>query len=184
MVTRCDWADSSPLMQAYHDHEWGKPLHDDHALFELMCMETYQAGLSWQTVLNKRAAFNEDFKGYDVAVVAEMSPEDWEPFLQDERIIRHRGKLAATVNNAQAFQRIQAAFGSFATYWWAFVDNQTQMNDVPTMTAVPGKTDLSVAIAKDLKKRGFKFMGPVATYAYMQATGMVNDHLNDCEFKN
>ncbi|KRN93667.1 3-methyladenine DNA glycosylase [Furfurilactobacillus siliginis] len=171
------------MMQQYHDHEWGKPLYDDYRLFELMCMEMYQAGLSWRTVLNKRAAFNEDFYNYDLHKVADMSEADWQPLMQDARIIRNRAKLAATVNNAKAFLKVQADYGSFAEYWWGFVNNQPIINDVPNDAAVPAKTGLSEMIAKDLKKRGFKFMGPVAVYAFMQASGLVDDHLNQCAFK-
>lgn len=183
MTIRCAWGQEPGLMQTYHDVEWGKPHRDDHALFELMCMEMYQAGLSWRTVLNKRAAFNEDFDHYDIEKVANMTEADWQPFLQDARIIRNRAKLAATVSNAQAFIKVQKEFGSFARYWWAFVNNQPLVNDVVTEDDVPTKTALSVKIAKDLKYRGFKFMGPVAVYAFMQASGLVNDHLNNCAFK-
>lgn len=171
-------------MQQYHDQEWGRPLHDDHRLFELMCLEMYQAGLSWRTVLNKRVAFNEDFYGYDLERVANMQEEDWQPLMQDARIIRNRAKLAATVNNAQAFLKVQQEFGSFDHYWWSFVDNQPMINDVPSAAAVPAKTPLSESISKALKKRGFKFMGPVAVYAFMQASGLIDDHLNQCAFKN
>ncbi|HAT55669.1 MAG TPA: DNA-3-methyladenine glycosylase I [Lactobacillus sp.] len=182
-MIRCTWGQEPGLMQTYHDQEWGKPHRDDHALFELMCMEMYQAGLSWRTVLNKRAAFNEDFYQYDLERVAKMTAADWEPLLQDKRIIRNRAKLAATVSNAQAFKSIQQKFGSFSKYWWAFVNDQPLINDVHDDSDVPAQTELSVVIAKDLKGRGFKFMGPVAVYAFMQASGLVNDHLNQCAFK-
>lgn len=182
-MQRCQWATSSPLMQTYHDEEWGRPHHDDHALFELMCMEMYQAGLSWRTVLNKRAAFNEDFNVYDVKTVASMATQDWEPLLKDARIIRNRAKLAATVSNAQAFLQIQREFGRFDRYWWQFVDGEPMINDVPEASTIPAQTELSVKISKDLKRRGFSFMGPVAVYAFMQASGLVDDHQNNCSFK-
>ena len=162
MPKRCGWVKmNNPLYIAYHDKEWGRPLHDDHALFELLCMETYQAGLSWETVLNKRQAL-----------------------MDNPAIIRNRAKIYATRANAQAFLQVQAEFGSFDAYLWSFVGGTTIVNDVPDYAQAPAKTPLSEKLSKDLKKRGFKFTGPVAVLSYLQAAGLVNDHENDCEWKS
>lgn len=179
---RCNWANSSPAMQAYHDREWGRPTHDDHELFERLCMETYQAGLSWSTVLNKRAAFHRDFHDYQIEAVAAMTPTEIDAAMQDAAIIRNRRKLEATVNNAQAFLRIVTEFGSFATYFWTFVGSP-QQNTWTDYRDAPAQTPTSATLAKDLKKRGFKFLGPVATYAFMQSVGAVNDHEINCAWR-
>ncbi|WP_272454836.1 DNA-3-methyladenine glycosylase I [Loigolactobacillus coryniformis] len=179
---RCNWANSSPAMQAYHDNEWGRPTYDDHELFERLCMETYQAGLSWATVLNKRAAFHRDFHDYRIEAVAAMTPTEIDAAMQDAAIIRNRRKLEATVNNAQAFLRIVTEFGSFATYFWTFV-GAPQQNTWTDYRDAPAQTPTSAALAKDLKKRGFKFLGPVATYAFMQSVGAVNDHEINCAWR-
>ena len=178
MPKRCGWVKmTNPLYIAYHDEEWGRPLHDDQALFELLCMETYQAGLSWETVLNKRQAFRESFHGYHLQSVAEMTDEELKALLDNPAIIRNRSKIFATRANAQAFLQVQAEFGSF-------VDGKTINNDVPDYRQAPVKTALSEKLAKDLKKHGFKFTGPVAVLSYLQAAGLVNDHENDCEWKS
>ena len=185
MPKRCGWVKmNNPLYVAYHDEEWGQPLHDDHALFELLCLETYQAGLSWETVLNKRQAFRESFHDYQIQAVAEMSDEELEALLDNPAIIRNRAKIFATRANAQAFLQVQAEFGSFDAYLWSFVDWKTIVNDVPDYRQAPAKTALSEQLAKDLKKRGFKFTGPVAVLSFLQAAGLVNDHENDCEWKS
>ena len=185
MPKRCDWVKmNNPLYVAYHDEEWGQPLHDDHALFELLCLETYQAGLSWETVLNKRLAFGEAFHGYHLQGVAEMSDEELEALLDNPAIIRNRAKIFATRANAQAFLQVQAEFGSFDAYLWSFVDWKTIVNDVPDYRQAPAKTALSEQLAKDLKKRGFKFTGPVAVLSFLQAAGLVDDHEKDCEWKS
>ena len=175
---------NNPLYVAYHDEEWGQPLHDDHALFELLCLETYQAGLSWETVLNKRQAFRESFHDYQIQAVAEMSDEELEALLDNPAIMRNRAKSFATRANAQAFLQVQAEFGSFDAYLWSFVDGKTINNDVPDYSQAPAKTALSEQLAKDLKKRGFKFTGPVAVLSFLQAAGLVNDHENACDWKN
>ena len=175
MPKRCGWVKmTNPLYIAYHDEEWGQPLHDDQALFELLCMETYQAGLSWETVLNKRQAFRESFHGYHLQSVAEMTDEELEALMDNPAIIRNRAKIFATRANAQAFLQIQEEFGSFDAYLWSFVDYRQ----------APAKTALSEKLAKDLKKRGFKFTGPVAVLSYLQAAGLVNDHENACDWKS
>lgn len=178
---RCSWVKpSNPLYVAYHDQEWGRPLHDDHRLFELLCLETYQAGLSWETVLNKRAAFGSAFHGYAVAKVAQMTDQELDSLLENPAIIRHKAKLYATRTNAQAFLRVQAEFGSFASYLWDWVDGQPMINQVADYRDLPNQTDLSRALSKDLKKRGFAFVGPVCVYSFLQAAGLINDHEDTC----
>ena len=185
MPKRCSWVKmTNPLYISYHDQEWGQPLHDDRALFELLCMETYQACLSWETVLNKRQAFREVFYNYQVQRVAEMTDGELEVLLDNPAIIRNRAKLFATRANAQAFLQGQKTYGSFDTYLWSFVEGKTIVNDVPDYRQAPAKTALSEKLAKDLKKRGFKFTGPVAVLSFLQAAGLVDDHENDCEWKN
>ncbi|KHD44641.1 DNA-3-methyladenine glycosylase I [Streptococcus hongkongensis] len=183
-MKRCSWVPTdNPLYCDYHDVEWGKPIHDDQALFELLCLESYQAGLSWLTVLRKRPAFNAVFHNYDISCVAQFSQDEMAAALENPQIIRHKLKLAATVNNAQAVQKVQAEFGSFDAYLWDFVGGKPIDNLVNHKHPVPTQTDLSVSLAKDLKKRGFKFLGPTTIYSFMQASGMINDHEEDCNFK-
>ena len=185
MPKRCGWVKmTNPLYVAYHDEEWGRPLHDDQALFELLCMETYQAGLSWETVLDKRQTFRESFHGYHLQRVAEMTDEELESLLDNPAIIRNRAKIFATRANAQAFLQVQEEFGSFDAYLWSFVNGKAIVNDVPDYRQAPAKTALSEKLAKDLKKRGFKFTGPVAVLSFLQAAGLVDDHENDCEWKS
>ena len=185
MPKRCGWVKmNNPLYVTYHDEEWGQPLHDDRALFELLCLETYQSGLSWETVLNKRQGFREAFHGYQIQAVAEMTDGELEALLENPAIIRNRAKLFATRTNAQAFLQVQETYGSFDAYLWSYVDGQTIINDVPDYHLAPAKTALSEKLAKDLKKRDFKFTGPVAVLSFLQAAGLVNDHENDCEWKN
>ena len=185
MPKRCSWVKmNNPLYVAYHDEEWGQALHDDRALFELLCLETYQAGLSWETVLNKRQAFREAFHDYQIQAVAEMTDGELEVMLENPAIIRNRAKIFATRANAQAFLQVQKTFGSFDAYLWSFVNGQTIINDVPDYHLAPAKTALSEKLAKDLKKQGFKFTGPVAVLSFLQAAGLVDDHENDCEWKN
>ena len=184
MTKRCSWVKmTNPLYIAYHDQEWGQALHDDRALFELLCMETYQAGLSWETVLNKRQAFREVFHNYQSQRVAEMTDAELEALLENPAIIRNRAKLFATRANAQAFLQVQKTYGSFDAYLWSFVDGQTIINDVLDYHLAPAKTSLSEKLSQDLKKQGFKFTGPVAVLAFLQAAGLIDDHENDCEWK-
>ena len=185
MPKRCGWVKmNNPLYIAYHDEEWGQPLHDDRALFELLCMETYQAGLSWETVLNKRQAFREVFYNYQAQCISEMTDEELEALLDNPAIIRNRAKLFATRANAQAFLQVQKNYGSFDAYLWSFVEGKTIVNDVPDYHQAPAKTALSEKLSQDLKKKGFKFTGPVAVLAFLQAAGLIDDHENDCEWKN
>lgn len=185
MTKRCGWVKmNNPLYVAYHDEEWGQPLHDDRALFELLCMETYQSGLSWETVLNKRQGFREVFYNYQAQRIAEMTDEELEVLLENPDIIRNRAKIFATRANAQAFLQVQKTYGSFDAYLWSFVDGKTIVNDVPDYRQAPAKTALSEKLSQDLKKQGFKFTGPVAVLSFLQAAGLVDDHENDCEWKN
>lgn len=183
-MRRCSWVpENNQLYCDYHDLEWGKPIFDDQVLFELLCMESYQSGLSWLTVLKKRQAFRQVFSDYNIDRVAQFSDEEMEAALQNAAIIRHRLKLAATVNNAKAVQSIQKEFGSFSEYLWDFVAKKPLDNLVDLNNPVPSQTELSVKISKDMKKRGFTFLGPTTIYSFMQASGMVNDHEAACDYK-
>lgn len=182
-MKRCSWVKkNNPLYVAYHDQEWGIPLHDERALFELLCLETYQAGLSWETILNKRAAFRQAFHGYDVHQVVAMTDAELEGILQNPAVVRNRRKIYATRANAQAFLKIQAEFGSFDYYLWSFVDFTPIDNPVKDYKQMPSKTPLSEKLAKDMKRRDFKFVGPVCVYSFLQAAGLVNDHEETCDF--
>ena len=178
-IKRCRWA-TSELNIPYHDEEWGVPLHDDRALFELLILEGAQAGLSWDTVLKKRARYREVFDGFDVEKVARYDKKKVRELLKDAGIIRNRLKIAATISNAQAFLKVQKEFGSFDKYIWQFVDGKPKQNAWRTHNRLPAKTAESDAMSKDLQKRGFRFVGSTICYAFMQATGMVNDHLVSC----
>jgi DNA-3-methyladenine glycosylase I len=178
-VTRCHWA-TSELNIPYHDEEWGVPLHDDRALFELLILEGAQAGLSWDTVLKKRPRYREVFDGFDVEKVARYDKKKVRELLKDAGIIRNRLKIAATISNAQAFLKVQKDFGSFDKYIWQFVGGKPKQNAWKTHARLPAKTAESDAMSKDLQKRGFRFVGSTICYAFMQATGMVNDHLISC----
>jgi len=180
MNERCDWANSGELMIRYHDTEWGVPLHDDRKLFEFLVLEGFQAGLSWQIVLNKREAFREAFNGFNPEKIAAYDQAKLDELVQNKSIIRNRQKIAACVNNAQQFLKIQEEFGSFDNYIWQFVNFTPIVNSFARIEELPAKTPLSDKISADLKKRGFKFVGSTIVYAHMQATGMVNDHLVGC----
>ncbi|HLF26468.1 MAG TPA: DNA-3-methyladenine glycosylase I [Anaerolineae bacterium] len=177
---RCAWAGTDPRMIAYHDEEWGVPLHDDHKLFEFLILEGMQAGLSWSTILNKRENFRKAFHDFDPRRVAKYAGRDVRRLLADAGIIRNRLKLEAAINNARRFLEVQAEFGTFDRYIWRFVDGKPIRNRFRVLAEIPPKTPLSDAISKDLKQRGFRFVGSTIVYAHMQATGMVNDHLVDC----
>ncbi|GAB2760866.1 DNA-3-methyladenine glycosylase I [Salinimicrobium soli] len=177
---RCGWCEGDALYEAYHDTEWGVPLFEDQPLFEFLILETFQAGLSWITILRKRENFREAFDGFDYKKIADYSEEKIQELLQNSGIIRNEQKIRASVANAAAFMEVQQEFGSFSEYIWSFVNGQPLQNDLQSYKEAPAKTDLSIAISKDLKKRGFKFVGPTVVYAHMQATGMVNDHEVDC----
>jgi len=177
---RCGWVTNDPIYIAYHDNEWGVPVRDDQRLFEFLILETFQAGLSWLTVLRKRENFRRAFEGFNVEKVAAFSDEKVEELLLDAGIIRNRAKVNAAVSNAQAFIKVQQEFGSFSDYIWGFVDGKPIINSPAKLKDIPATTPLSDIISKDLKKRGFKFVGSTVVYAHMQATGMVNDHTMDC----
>ncbi|PYT01343.1 MAG: DNA-3-methyladenine glycosylase I [Acidobacteria bacterium] len=178
-MKRCNWP-TNELSIRYHDEEWGKPLHDDRGLFEFLILEGAQAGLSWDTILRKRENYRKAFDGFDVNKVARYTDKKVEKLLQDEGIIRNRLKIASAISNARAFLAVQNEFGSFDKYIWSFVDGKPIDNKLKESSQVPAKTEVSDAISKDLKKRGFNFVGSTIMYAFMQATGMVNDHLVNC----
>lgn len=180
-VTRCAWGiGPDPLYTAYHDEEWGVPVHDDRLLFEFLVLEGAQAGLSWATILRRREGYRAAFDGFDVATVAAYDEARIAALLADPRIIRNRRKVESAVNNARAFLRVQAEFGSFDAYMWRFVDGRPKINTWRTLSEIPAETDESRALSRDLKARGFSFVGPTICYAHMQAVGMVNDHTTDC----
>ena len=179
-MTRCEWAGTDPLMIAYHDHEWGQPLHDDRRLFEFLILEGAQAGLSWMTILKKRENFRRSLDGFDPEYVARYGDKKITQLLQDKGIIRNRLKVEAAVANARAFLDVQAAFGSFDTYIWQFVNHAPVQNHWKRLANIPAKTPTSEAMSKELKDKGFRFVGPTICYAFMQAVGMVNDHTVDC----
>jgi DNA-3-methyladenine glycosylase I len=180
MIKRCEWAGTDPLMMAYHDQEWGTPLHDDRRLFEFLILEGAQAGLSWMTILKKRENFRQALDGFDPELVASYGDEKITQLLQDKGIIRNRLKLKAAVANAQAFLKVQAEFGSFDRYIWQFVDHDPVQNHWKSIKEIPAETPRSAAMSKDMKKKGFRFVGPTICYAFMQAVGMVNDHTVSC----
>ena len=178
--TRCPWATSDPLYVAYHDEEWGVPLHDDRRLFEMLVLEGAQAGLSWLTILRRREGYRRAFDRFDPRKVARYGPRDVQRLLADGGIIRNRLKIESAINNAGAFLAVREEFGSFDSYIWRFVDGRPIQNAWTRLDEVPAQTPVSNAMSKDLRKRGFTFVGPTICYAHMQATGMVNDHLVGC----
>ena len=177
---RCAWAGNDKLMQAYHDEDWGTPLHDDQRLFEFLILEGAQAGLSWSTILNKRDNYRRAFDGFDPVKVAGYSQRKIQALLQDEGIVRNRLKVNAAVRNAKAFLAVVDEVGSWDAYIWSFVDGTPIQNSFRQAADLPAETGLSKVLSKDLKKRGFTFVGPTICYALMQATGMVNDHEVGC----
>lgn len=179
-LAKCTWPGDDILMIQYHDEEWGVPLHDDRKLFEFMVLDAFQAGLSWRTVLHKRKNFERAFAKFDVKKIAKFSDEKVEELMQDAGIIRNRLKIVATINNAKRFQEVQKEFGTFDKYIWQFVNHKTINNRLDHTSATPAKSAESDAMSKDLVKRGFKFVGSTICYAFMQAAGMVNDHMVGC----
>ncbi|HEY3724617.1 MAG TPA: DNA-3-methyladenine glycosylase I [Acidimicrobiia bacterium] len=178
--TRCPWAGSDSQMVAYHDDEWGVPQHDDHRLFEKISLEGAQAGLSWSTILRKREGYRRAFAGFDPAKVARFTPAKVERLLLDPEIVRNRAKVESTVTNARAVKVVQRELGSLDAYLWAFVDGTPIQNRHRDTSTLEAQTAISVAMSKDLKRRGFRFVGPTTMYALMQSVGMVNDHVVDC----
>ena len=176
---RCHWA-QKPAMIEYHDREWGRPVHDDRVLFEFLILEGAQAGLSWETILNKRENYRKAFDHFDARKIARYDKSKVRELLRDAGIVRNRLKIASTITNAQIFLQVQKEFGSFDRYIWQFVGGKPRQNDWSSSQRLPARTAESDAMSKDLKKRGFRFVGTTICYAFMQATGMVNDHARDC----
>ena len=181
---RCAWCEKDDLYRNYHDNEWGKPVYDDQVLFEFLILETFQAGLSWYTILKKRENFRKAFASFDYKKVALFTEKKIQELLLDAGIIRNQLKIRAAVANAIAFKKVQEEFGTFSKYIWNFTDGKPIDNNPKTLKDISSSTPLSDAISKDLKKRGFKFVGTTVVYAHMQATGMVNDHLENCWTRN
>ncbi|ADO46473.1 DNA-3-methyladenine glycosylase I [[Enterobacter] lignolyticus] len=179
-MERCGWVSQDPLYIAYHDNEWGVPQHDKQKLFEMICLEGQQAGLSWITVLKKRENYRNAFHQFDPRKVAAMEEADVERLVQDAGIIRHRGKIQAIINNARAFLAMEANGEAFADFVWSFVDHRPQLTNAASLAEIPTTTPASDALSKALKKRGFKFVGSTICYSFMQACGLVNDHITGC----
>ncbi|MEA4857328.1 DNA-3-methyladenine glycosylase I [Solidesulfovibrio sp.] len=177
---RCPWCGTDPLYVDYHDREWGTPLHNDRAFFELLILEGAQAGLSWYTILKRREGYRAAYDGFDPEKVAAYGPPKLAELAVDARIIRNRAKIAASVANARAFLAVREAFGSFDAYFWRFVDGKPVVGNVRDMRQVPATTPLAETVSRDLKARGFGFVGPTIVYAFMQSAGLVNDHLTGC----
>lgn len=177
---RCNWVSNDELYIKYHDEEWGKPVYDDETIFQFLVLESFQAGLSWITILKKRENFRKAFDNFNYKKIANYNDVKIEELLQDAGIVRNRLKVLATVNNAQRFMEVQEEFGTFSKYIWSFVDHKPIDNKFISIQEVPATTEISDTLAKDLKKRGFKFLGSTVVYAHMQATGMVNDHITSC----
>ena len=180
MVNRCAWANYSPEIKNYHDKMWGTPIHDDRLLFEFLILEGAQAGLSWNTILKKRENFRIAFDNFDYNKIAKYNEQKVEQLMNNEGIIRNRRKIEATITNAKALLKVQKEFGSFDKYIWKFVNYQPIDNKFKVLSELPSKTEQSEQMSKELKERGFKFVGPTICYAFMQAVGMVNDHVIDC----
>ena len=176
----CSWPTSDPLMICYHDEEWGVPLHDDQKIFEFLVLDAFQAGLSWRTVLHKRENFRIAFDGFDVKKIAKYNDQDFDRLMADEGIIRNKSNIHSTVQNARCFLEVQKEFGTFDEYIWQFTGKKTINNRLASLSSMPVSSPESDAMSKDLKKRGFKFVGSTICYAFMQAAGMVNDHLVHC----
>ena len=179
-IVRCPWCGSDPLYMAYHDHEWGVPLHDEHRLFEMLTLEGAQAGLSWLTILRKREGYRRAFAGFDPQLVAEFGDADVVRLLGDSGIVRNRLKVASTISNARAVLEVQARYGSLDAFLWQFVNGSQIQNSWRSLSEIPASTPLSDVMSKELKRLGFRFVGSTICYAHMQATGMVNDHLTSC----
>ena len=178
--SRCDWCGNDPLYMKYHDEEWGVPVHEDIKHFEFLVLESAQAGLSWITILRKRENYRKAYDDFDYIKVAQYDEVKVSELIQDQGIVRNKLKIAASINNAKMFLEIQKEFGSFDNYIWAFVDNKPLINHWDNISKVPATSELSDKVSKDLKKRGFKFLGSTITYAHLQATGLINDHIISC----
>lgn len=183
MENRCLWAQSNALMQAYHDTEWCRPSRDDRYIFEMLTLEGAQAGLSWNIVLSKRQAYQEAFHQFDITYCAKLSDEDLASIKEQYTVVKHGAKIQSVRSNAKAVLDIQKEWGSFAAFLWNYTDGQPIRNNWETDAQIPAQSPLSVELSKDLKKRGFKFVGPVTTYSFMQAVGMVDDHIESCAYR-
>ena len=181
MIENCSWPGQDPRMIAYHDEEWGVPSKDDRYLFELITLEGAQSGLSWSIVLNKREGYQEAFHQFDIDRCANLSDQELLDIKEQAQIIKHLNKIQSVRKNAQAIQKIQKEYGSFAAYLWRYVDNEPIVNQWTSISNISAQSELSVRLSKDLKKRGFNFVGPVTMYSYMQAVGMINDHILSCQ---
>lgn len=181
-MEQCSWPTSSEMMQAYHDEEWCRPTRDERYIFELLNLEGAQAGLSWSIVLAKREAYQEAFKNFDIDFCAGLSDADLEAIKENFNVIKHFAKLKSVRSNAQAVLQIQKEFGSFADFLWGFVESKPIINEWESQAQMPAESPLSLQVSKELKKRGFKFVGPVTTYSFLQAIGMIDDHLKTCDF--
>ena len=181
MVKRCEWVTDEPLYIEYHDKEWGRPLYDDHALFEMLCLEGAQAGLSWWTILQRRDNYRKAFDAFDPQKISAYNEGKMKQLMNNDQLIRNKLKIKSVKSNAEAYMKIVEKTGSFSDYIWQFVNHKPIINKRMSQEDVPASTDLSHEMAKQLKKDGFKFVGPTICYAYMQAVGMVNDHLVDCQ---
>lgn len=179
-MNRCGWVNQDPLYIDYHDHEWGVPVYDDRLLFEYLNLEGAQAGLSWYTILKKRENYRKAFDHFDPAIIISYNERKIEELLQNEGIVRNKLKINAVITNAKAYLKVKEEFGSFSKYIWSFVDGKPIIHQFKDLSEVPATTDISDRLSKDLKKRGFKFVGSTICYAFMQATGMVNDHVESC----
>jgi DNA-3-methyladenine glycosylase I len=179
-IPRCSWCAATPDFLDYHDKEWGYPVDDDIRLFEKICLESFQSGLSWRTILAKREHFRAAFCGFDFAKVAKFTEKDVERLLGDVGIVRHRGKIEAVINNARCALELQRECGSLAAFFWSYEPNEDQLGEPQTVST----SDASIALSKELKKRGWKFVGPTTVYAFMQAMGLINDHVVGCAFRN
>lgn len=182
--TRCSWCEKDDLYRKYHDEEWGLPVFDDHKLFEYLLLETFQAGVSWHLILKKRENFRKAFLDFDYEQIAHFGDYEVQELMKDAGIIRNTLKIKSAISNAQAFIKVQEEFGTFSQYIWGFINHEPIVNHYNELSEVPAFTPLSEKICKDLKKRGFKFIGPTTMYAHMQATGMINDHLLSCWKRN
>lgn len=180
MTKRCEWPSNDELMIRYHDEEWGVPVHDDRKLFEFLVLDAFQAGLSWKTILHRREGFRLAFDNFDPDKIANYNDDDYQRLLMDSRIIRNRAKIRGTIKNAEAFLKVVEEFGSFDKYIWQFTDHKTIKNSWKSINEIPSSTPESDAMSKDMKKRGFTFCGTTICYAFMQAAGLINDHIVDC----
>ena len=183
IMIRCNWAQCDRKMQQYHDEEWGVPQHNDQTLFEMLTLEGAQAGLSWKTILDRREGYRKAFKNFNVKLISKFTSEDIIRLMKNRNIIRNHLKIKSTITNAKAFIKVQSEFHSFDNYIWSFTNKKTIINNFNKLNQIPARTILSAEISKDLKKRGFTFVGPTITYAFMQSIGIVNDHLDTCFFK-